>query len=87
MMLIAMSIFLLMSALLLLMSTFDQTVLVFRQLLVLVCVAAAMYSFSYSVRSRKIFFIDIKSGGAKLKNNQKAIKRKIEEKKVEFKLY
>ena len=36
---------------------------------------------------QKIFFIDIKSGGAKLKKNQKAIKAKIEEKKVEFKLY
>lgn len=36
---------------------------------------------------QKIFFIDIKSGGAKLKKNQKAIKTKIEEKKVEFKLY
>ena len=36
---------------------------------------------------QKIFFIDIKSGGARLKKNQKAIKTKIEEKKVEFKLY
>ena len=36
---------------------------------------------------QKIFFIDIKSGAAKLKKNQKAIKTKIEEKKVEFKLY
>jgi predicted Holliday junction resolvase-like endonuclease len=35
----------------------------------------------------KIFFIDIKSGAAKLKKNQKAIKIKVEEKKVEFKLY
>jgi predicted Holliday junction resolvase-like endonuclease len=35
----------------------------------------------------KIFFIDIKSGAAKLKKNQKAIKTKVEEKKVEFKLY
>jgi len=36
---------------------------------------------------QKILFIDIKSGAAKLKKNQKAIKTKIEEKKVEFKLY
>ena len=36
---------------------------------------------------QKIFFIDIKSGAAKLKKNQKAIKAKIEEKKVAFKLY
>lgn len=36
---------------------------------------------------QKIFFIDIKSGAAKLKKNQKAIKAKIEEKKVQFKLY
>jgi len=63
MMLTAMSIFLLMSTLLLLRSPFDQTVLVFRQLLALVCVAAAMYSFSYSIRSRKIFFIDISGTG------------------------
>lgn len=36
---------------------------------------------------QKIFFIDIKSGNAKLKKNQKAIKAKIEEKQLEFKLY
>jgi predicted Holliday junction resolvase-like endonuclease len=36
---------------------------------------------------QKIFFIDIKSGAAKLKKNQKAIKSKIEEKKVDFKIY
>jgi len=63
MMLIAMSIFLLMSALLLLRSPFDQTVLVFRQLLALVCVGSSFYSFLCSVRSRKIFFIDISGTG------------------------
>lgn len=36
---------------------------------------------------RKIFFVDIKSGKAKLKANQKAIKQMIEQKKVEFKNY
>ena len=36
---------------------------------------------------QKIFFVDIKSGKAKLKANQKAIKQIIEQKKVEFKNY
>ena len=36
---------------------------------------------------QKIFFVDIKSGKAKLKANQKAIKHMIEQKKVEFKNY
>ena len=36
---------------------------------------------------QKIFFVDIKSGKAKLKANQKAIKQMIEHKKVEFKNY
>ena len=36
---------------------------------------------------QKIFFVDIKSGKAKLKSNQKAIKQMIEQKKVEFKKY
>ena len=36
---------------------------------------------------QKIFFVDIKSGKAKLKVNQKAIKQMIEQKKVEFKNY
>lgn len=36
---------------------------------------------------QKIFFVDIKSGKAKLKPNQKAIKQMIEQKKVEFKNY
>jgi len=36
---------------------------------------------------QKIFFVDIKSGKAKLKGNQKAIKQMIEQKKVEFKNY
>ena len=36
---------------------------------------------------QKIFFVDIKSGKAKLKSNQKAIKQIIEQKKVEFKNY
>lgn len=36
---------------------------------------------------QKIFFVDIKSGKAKLKANQKAIKEMIEQKKVEFKNY
>ena len=36
---------------------------------------------------QKIFFVDIKSGKAKLKANQKAIKQMIEQKKVEFKKY
>jgi predicted Holliday junction resolvase-like endonuclease len=36
---------------------------------------------------QKIFFVDIKSGKAKLKTNQKAIKQMIEQKKVEFKNY
>lgn len=36
---------------------------------------------------QKIFFVDIKSGKAKLKSNQKAIKQMIEQKKVEFKNY
>ena len=36
---------------------------------------------------QKIFFVDIKSGKAKLKANQKAIKQMIEQKRVEFKNY
>lgn len=36
---------------------------------------------------QKIFFIDIKTGEAKLKPNQKAIKRKIQEKRIAFKNY
>lgn len=36
---------------------------------------------------QKIFFVDIKSGKAKLKANQKAIKQMIKQKKVEFKNY
>ena len=36
---------------------------------------------------QKRFFVDIKSGKAKLKANQKAIKQMIEQKKVEFKNY
>lgn len=36
---------------------------------------------------QKIFFVDIKSGKAKLKPNQKAIKQMIEQKKIEFKNY
>lgn len=36
---------------------------------------------------QKIFFVDIKSGKAKLKASQKAIKQMIEQKKVEFKNY
>ena len=36
---------------------------------------------------QKIFFVDIKSGKAKLKANQKAIKQMIEQKKVVFKNY
>ncbi|MEI7580025.1 MAG: Holliday junction resolvase-like protein [bacterium] len=36
---------------------------------------------------QKIFFVDIKSGAAKLKKNQKAIKEAIEQKRVDFKLY
>jgi predicted Holliday junction resolvase-like endonuclease len=35
----------------------------------------------------KILFVDIKSGGAKLKQSQKAIKQKIKEKKVSFSVY
>lgn len=36
---------------------------------------------------QKIFFVDIKSGKAKLKANRKAIKQMIEQRKVEFKNY
>lgn len=36
---------------------------------------------------QKIFFVDIKSGEAKLKKNQQAIRRMIEMKKLEFKQY
>jgi predicted Holliday junction resolvase-like endonuclease len=35
----------------------------------------------------KIIFTDIKSGGARLKNNQKEIKTLVQNKKVEFKAY
>lgn len=35
----------------------------------------------------KIIFTDIKTGAARLKNNQKEIKTLIENKKVEFKIY
>ena len=36
---------------------------------------------------QKIFFVDIKSGAAKLKKNQKAIKQLVTDKKVEFRVY
>ena len=36
---------------------------------------------------QKIFFVDIKTGDARLKKNQRAIKEKIVEKKVELKIY
>lgn len=36
---------------------------------------------------QKIFFVDIKTGEARLKKNQRAIKQKIQDKKVELKLY
>lgn len=38
-------------------------------------------------RVQKIFFVDIKSGAAKLKKNQKAIKDAVENKKVDIKIY
>jgi predicted Holliday junction resolvase-like endonuclease len=36
---------------------------------------------------QKIFFIDIKTGGARLNRNQKAVKQKIQDKLIEFKHY
>ncbi len=36
---------------------------------------------------QKIFFIDIKTGAAKLKKNQKAVKQKVQDKLIEFKYY
>lgn len=40
-----------------------------------------------SGKVQKIFFVDIKSGEARLKKNQQAIRRMIEARKVEFKQY
>ena len=40
-----------------------------------------------SGKVQKIFFVDIKSGEARLKKNQQAIRRMIEAKKLEFKQY
>lgn len=36
---------------------------------------------------QKIFFIDIKTGEARLKKNQKAVKQKVQDKLIEFKHY
>ena len=41
----------------------DDSDLVFRQSLMLLCAAAAIYSFLYAARYRKIFFIDISGNG------------------------
>jgi predicted Holliday junction resolvase-like endonuclease len=38
-------------------------------------------------RVNKIFFVEIKTGGARLQSNQKEIKSLVESKKVEFKTY
>ena len=41
----------------------DDSVFVFRQSLMLLCAAAAITSFFYAARYRKIFFIDISGNG------------------------
>jgi len=61
--LIVMSLLLLMTAILLANLPVDGSVFVFRQLLILLCAAAAITSFLFITRYRKIFFIDISGNG------------------------
>ena len=61
--LIAMSVFLLASAVILVRSPVGDSALVFHQLLVVICVSAAIYSVLSRARYRKIFFIDISASG------------------------
>lgn len=61
--LIVMSVLLLISAIMLAGFPFDESALVFCQLLVVLCVAAAIYSVLAAVRYKKIFFIDISASG------------------------
>jgi toxin CptA len=61
--LIVMSVLLLISATILAGYSFDESALVFHQLLVVLCVAAAIYSVLVSARHEKIFFIDISASG------------------------
>ena len=61
--LITMSLLLLTTAALLANLSVDDSVLVFRQLLILLCAAAAIYSFLFFNRHKKIFFIDISGNG------------------------
>jgi hypothetical protein len=61
--LIVMSLLLLMTASLLLNLSVDDSLFVFRQSLILLCAAAAIYCFLFVTRDRKIFFIDISGNG------------------------
>jgi toxin CptA len=61
--LIVMSILLLISAILLASFPLDDSVFVFHQLLIALCVAAAIYSVLVPARHEKIFFIDISASG------------------------
>ena len=61
--LIAMSVFLLASAVMLASSPLAASAFVFHQLLIVLCVAAAIHSVLSRARYRKIFFIDISASG------------------------
>jgi hypothetical protein len=61
--LIVMGFLLLTTAMLLVNLPVDGSVFVFRQLLILLCAAAAITSFLFTTRYRKIFFIDISGNG------------------------
>ena len=61
--LVVMGLLLLMTATLLVNFPAKDSALVFHQSLILLCAAAAITSFLYAVRYRKIFFIDISGNG------------------------
>ena len=61
--LVVMGLLLLTTATLLVSFPADDSGFVFRQLLILLCAAAAITSFLYAARYRKIFFIDISGNG------------------------
>lgn len=61
--LVVMGLLLLTTATILLNFPADDSALAFRQSLILLCAAAAITSFLYAARYRKIFFIDISGNG------------------------
>ncbi|MFN5447690.1 MAG: protein YgfX [bacterium] len=71
--LLAMGMLLLTCAAMLATSATDETALVFRQLLIVLCVVAAIYSFLSRARFRTIFIIDISASGViRLRHTEQA---------------